>query len=218
MEVIEKYKQLEKEDKTMLFLIVTAIGNFIVCIIKMIFALTLPSLWFFVNSVFLGVLCFSRYFSIRNYGRMRRLYDDIKKREELGRKTYLSNGIILMLLGLAYFFVNVYIYYKGTNTTMHEYMTYLVALIAFWSIGSSIYGMIKYNKNNNPIIKAAKMTSFSYALTSILLTQIVLLDTFNTDVSYSSNLMNGITGIVVSIIIMLIGLYMIISINKVKDN
>ena len=44
-------------------------------------------------------------------------------------------------------------YYKGTNTTMHEYITYLVALIAFYSIGSAIHGMIKYKRNQEPIIK-----------------------------------------------------------------
>lgn len=217
MKLIDNYKSLEKTDRVMLFLIITGLGNLFISVVKMIFALTLPSLWFFLNSIFTGVLCLSRFFSLRSYGKLRNNNDEYK-RKKMGQRTYLSNGIILVILGLVYFFVNVYIYYKGTNTTMHEYLTYLVALIAFWSIGSSIYGMIKYNKNNNPIIKAVKMTSFANALTSIMLTQIVLLDTYATDVNYNSNLMNGITGIVVSIIIMLIGLYMIISINKVKDN
>lgn len=217
MKLIDHYKSLEKADRTMFFLIITGFGNFIVSIVKMIFALSLPSLWFFLNSIFTGVLCFSRYFSLKNYSKFKINKDEYEKKH-LGKKTYLSNGIILMILGLAYFFVNVYIYYKGTNTTMHEYLTYLVALIAFWSIGSSIYGMIKYNKNNNPIIKASKMTSFANALTSIMLTQIVLLDTYAVDPIYNSNLMNGITGIVVSVVIMIMGLYMIISINKVKDN
>lgn len=216
MKIVEQYKSLEKTDRVMFFLIITGLVNLFLAIIKMILALSLPSLWFFLNSIFTGVLCFSRYFSLKNYSRFRNNKDEYK-RKELGKKTYLNNGIILMILGLAYFFVNVYIYYKGTNTTMHEYLTYLVALIAFWSIGSSIYGMIKYNKNNNPIIKSVKMTSFANALTSIMLTQIVLLDTFNTDTAYNSNLMNGITGIVVSVVIMIIGLYMIVSINKVKD-
>ena len=114
-----------------------------------------------------------------------------------------------------YFFVNVYIYYKGTNTTMHEYMTYLTALIAFWSIGCAIYGMIKYKRNCDPILKAVKLTNFANALTSIMLTQIVLLDTYAESEFYNSNLINGFTGIGISLIIIIIGLYMIIGINKV---
>ena len=114
-----------------------------------------------------------------------------------------------------YFFVNVYIYYKGTNTTMHEYLTYLTALIAFWSIGSAIYGMIKYKRNHTPILKAVKLTNFANALTSIMLTQIVLLDTYAT-INYNSNLVNGFTGMGISLIIIIIGLYMIIGINKLR--
>lgn len=216
MKIVNNYKSLAKEDRVMLFLVVTAIGNVLVAIIKLIFAFTLSSLWFFVNAVFMGVLCFSRYFSIKNYRYSRLNAKNEEERLKLGYQTYLSNGIILIVLGIAYFFVNVYIYYKGTTTNMHEYLTYLVALIAFWSIGSSIYGMIKYKRNHNPIIKAAKITSFANALTSIMLTQIVLLDTYATTSDYNSNIMNGVTGMGIGIVIIILGLYMIIGINKVN--
>ena len=99
---------------------------------------------------------------------------------------------------------------------MDEFITWLVALFAFWSIGSAIYGMIKYKRNHTPIIKAVKLTNFANALTSIMLTQIVLLDTYaNTEV-YNSNLINGLTGISVGIVIIILGLYMIVGINKLQ--
>ena len=103
-------------------------------------------------------------------------------------------------------------YYKGTNTTMHEYMTYLVALIAFYSIGSAIYGMFKYKKNNNPILASVKVTNFANALTSIVLTQVVLLDTFNNDIDV--RVANGSIGMIIRVVIMILGLYMIIGIKK----
>ena len=99
---------------------------------------------------------------------------------------------------------------------MHEYLTYLVALVAFWSIGSAIYGMIKYKRNHTPILKAVKLTNFANALTSIMLTQIVLLDTYANTKVYNSNLMNGLTGMGIGIVIIILGLYMIIGINKVN--
>jgi len=110
-----------------------------------------------------------------------------------------------------YFFVSSYMYYKGTNTTIHEYITYLVALIAFTSIGTAIYGMIKYKRNQEPIIKGIKITNFANALTYIVLTQEVLLDTYAN--GYDSTL-NGYTGMGVSLIIIGLGLYMIIGIKK----
>ena len=213
--LIKKYTQLEKEDRIMLFLIFTTFGNMIIALLKFVLSLTLPSLWFFINALFMIILTFSRFFSIKDYGKIRSLNDAVEK-QRLGYKNYLNNGILLIILGIMYFFVNVYIYYKGTNTNMHEYLTYLVALVAFWSIGSAIYGMIKYKRNNSPIIKAVKLTNFANALTSIMLTQIVLLDTYANTNAYNPNLMNGLTGMSVGIIIILLGLYMIVGINKTK--
>ncbi len=209
--LLKEILNLEKSDKTMFFLIFTTTGNIIIAIIKFIFSLIIPSLWFFVNAGFLTVLSISRFFSIKNYGKRRNIKDE-KQKKEIGYKNYLHNGILLILLGIMYFFVSVYMYYKGTNTTMHEYLTYLVALNAFWSIGWAIHGMIKYKKEDSPIIKAVKMTNFANALTSIVLTQVVLLDTFASEYDLAN--INGYTGMGVSIIIMLIGLYMIINIQK----
>ena len=133
----------------------------------------------------------------------------IKKKEEY--KIYLQNGILLILLGIMYFFVSSYMYFNGTNTNMHEYITYLVALMAFYSIGTAIYGIVKYKRSTEPIVKGIKITNFANALTSIVLTQVVLLDTFSKN--YDSRI-NGYKGIGVSFIIILLGLYMILGMNK----
>jgi len=201
MILIKKFLELEHSDKIIFFLLLTTIVNIVMAIIKFVFSLTLPSLWFFINAIFNFILALLRIYSIKE-----------KNKIEIGFKNYLNNRILLIILGISYFFVSIYIYYKGTNTTMHEYITYLVALIAFWSISSSIYGMIKYRKNKNPIISAVKVTNFANALTSIVLTQVVLLDTFSNGIDV--RMINGIVGIGVSIIIIILGLYMIIGIRK----
>ena len=213
MKLIEQYKKLKADDKVMLFLILTTFGNILLAIMKFVLSVALPSLWFFVNALFMIILSIARFFSIRDYGKIRNLNENDAR--EIGYQNYLNNGILLIILGIMYFFVNVYIYYKGTNTEMHEYLTYLTALIAFWSIGSAIYGMIKYKRDHSPILKAVKLTNFANALTSIMLTQIVLLDTYANVETYNSNIMNGVTGMAVSLIIIILGLYMIIGINKV---
>ena len=212
-DLLDNLKKLKKEDRVVFFLVFTTIGNIFMSIVKFVLSLTLPSLWFFINTIFMIVLSFARFFSIRDYRKTKSIYDK-EEIQKIGYKNYLNNGILLVVLGIMYFFVNVYIYYKGTNTTMHEYLTYLVALFAFWSIGSAIYGMIKYKRNNTPILKAVKLTNFANALTSIMLTQIVLLDTYANTKVYNSNLMNGLTGMGIGVIIIILGLYMIIGINK----
>lgn len=209
-EIIKKFLALEKKDQLIFFLLCGTISNFIIFIVKFILSLTIPSLWFFLNAGFSLVLAICRFLTIKRYKTIRKLKNrEIRLKEEY--KNYQQNGIMLILLGIIYFFVSSYMYYKGTNTVMHEYITYLVALIAFYSIGSSIYGMIKYKKNTEPIIKGIKITNFASALTSIVLTQVVLLDTFSSEYDFA---LNGYTGMLVSVIITILGLYMIISTKK----
>ena len=210
-ELYQEIKNLEKNDKTMLLLIFTTMGNILFALVKFIFSVTIPSLWFFVNACFLVVLSISRFFAIKSYGKRRGITDE-KLKKDIGYKNYLNNGILLILLGIMYFFVSVYMYYKGTNTTMHEYLTYLVALNAFWSISWAIYGMAKYKRKSSPIFKSVKITNFANALTSIVLTQVVLLDTYASE--YNLDEVNGYTGMGVSLIIIIMGLYMIINIKK----
>lgn len=210
--MLKKIRNLDKKDRTMYILRFTLTINIILAIVKYIFAFTLPSMWFFVNALFLTVLSISRFFSIKDYHIIKTQNED-KEKVKIGYKNYLRNGILLIFLGLMYFFVSVYIYYKGTNTNMHEYLTYLVALNAFWSISWAIYGMIKYKKNNNPILKSVKMTNFANALTSMVLTQVTLLDTFGP--GYDLSKINSYTGMGVSLIIAIIGLSMIIGIKKI---
>ena len=212
--LIKEIYNLEKNDKTIFFLIITTCINVLIALLKFVFAFTLPSLWFFVNAGFLTVLSLSRFFSIKDYGERRNIKNE-KQRKELGYKNYLNNGILLVILGIMYFFVSVYMYYKGTNTTMHEYLTYLVALNAFWSISWSIHGIVKYKRKASPILKAVKLTNFANALTSIVLTQVVLLDTYAS--KFDLTQVNGYTGMGVSLIIIIIGLYMIINIKKIDE-
>lgn len=209
-EIIKIIKELNKQDRIVLFLIGSTIINLLTGTIKFVLSLTIPSMWFFVNALFSLVLACCRFLTIRKYGKIRAIKDKAKK-IELGYSVYINNGILLILVGIAYFFVSSYMYYKGTNTNMHEYITYLVALFAFSSIGTAIYGMVKYKRNNEPIMKGIKITNFANALTSIVLTQVVLLDTYAE--GYDSTL-NGYTGMGVSLIIMCLGLSMIITAKK----
>lgn len=209
-EIIKKFRALDRKDQLIVFLMFSTIVNFVMAVIKFTLSLTILSLWFFINGGFSLVLAICRLLTIKKYNKVKELKNnDLIKRE--GYKYYCENGVMLILLGIMYFFVSSYMYYKGTNTNMHEYITYLVALIAFTSIGTAIYGMIKYKRNQEPIIKGIKITNFANALTSIVLTQVVLLDTYANN--YNSTL-NGYTGMGVSLVIIGLGLYMIITTKK----
>ena len=207
-QLAKKFLALEKKDQLIFSLLCMAISNFALAVTK--FIISIPSLWFFVNSGFSFILALCRINSVKEYRKAKKAPDEVLQRR-IENKNYLKNGIMLILLGIMYFFVSSYMYFNGTNTTMHEYITYLVALIAFWSIGTAIHGIVKYKRDKEPIIKAVKITNFANALTSIVLTQVVLLDTYADN--YNSSI-NGYTGMGVSFAIMCLGLYMILGIKK----
>ena len=210
--VINKFFEIDRKDKIVFFLTYSMIGNILMTILKFVMSVTIPSFWFFVNAGFSFILGMSKILTIKSYKKVKTIKDENERIKE-EYKNFILNGVMLILLGIVYFFVSSYMYYKGTHTNMHEYVTYLVALIAFTSIGNAIYGMIKYKRNHEPIIKGIKITNFANALTSIVLTQVVLLDTYAK--GYDSTL-NGYTGMGVSIVIIMLGLSMVVT--SKKDN
>ena len=93
-EIINRFKKLKKEDRIMFFLVFTTLGNIIMAIVKLVLSLTLPSLWFFINAIFMIVLSFARFFSIRDYRKTKLIYDK-EQIQKIGYKNYLTNGILL---------------------------------------------------------------------------------------------------------------------------
>ena len=207
MKIIKRFFELEKKDKIIFFLSLNTIINFFIALTKITLSLTIPSLWFFINGIFMLTLTFSRFLTIKNY-KIIKLAKDEKTKQNIENKTYIHSAILLIFLGIIYYGVSVYMYYKITPNNMHEYLTYLVALVAFYSISSTIYGIIKYKKKDIMLL-SIKYTNIANALTSIALTQVVLLSTFGNSNDY--RLLNSITGMCSSIIIIIVGLYMIIN-------
>lgn len=207
MKIIKRFFELEKKDKIIFFLSLNTIINFFIALTKITLSLTIPSLWFFINGIFMITLTFSRFLTIKNYKIIKSTKDEPTK-QNIENKTYIHSAILLIFLRIIYYGVSVYMYYKTTPTNMHEYLTYLVALVAFYSISSTIYGIIKYKKKDIMLL-SIKYTNLANALTSIVLTQVVLLSTFGNSNDY--RLLNSITGMCSSIIIIIVGLYMIIN-------
>lgn len=108
MENIKQFFALEKKDQLIFFMQITVIFNFIVAITKFFLSIFIPSLWFGVNAGFGFVLVVSKFLTIRKYRKIKMLQNEyIKKKEEY--KIYLQNGILLILLGIMYFFLLVLI-------------------------------------------------------------------------------------------------------------
>ena len=188
-------------------------GNMLIALIKLVYAIALPSLWFAVNAGFSGMLALTRILSVRDV-RKRRLARGAHRRRQIGYQNVWVNGWLLVALGVLYLCISLYVYHRGAHTDMHPYLVYLVAGMAFYSVGTALYGVVKYKRRKDPIGASIKITHFAHALTSIVLTQTVLLDTFGAHRGYAK--WNGTMGMVVGAIIVLIGCCMVYRVQKLR--
>lgn len=215
--IVHKFFEIDRKDRKMYMLQVTTIRTLIVAIVKFVFGVLYKSVWFFSNSIFYIILSFCRYRSIRDYRKVKRMKDKELKRN-ITYRNYLYNGWLLVLLGIAYLGMNFFMYKSGVNNNnLGGYLVYLVALISFSSFGTAIAGIVKYRRKNDPILAAVCQSNIAMALTSIVLTQVVLLDEF-CEKSIEIVKADAITGMAVGAIIILLGIRMVVKIIRGGKN
>ena len=212
MSVINRFFKLNKEDKTMVYLFMGTLKNIVFASFKLLFGFITSSIWLIANGIFYIVIALSRIFSIKEYLKTKKV--DNQNKEIIEKDNYKLSGILLIILGISYFVLSIFMYNKLGKSHFEGYIVYGVAFMAFWNLGSSIYGIIKFKITHSPIIRATRIINLATAFTSIVTTQVVLLD--NLSEFEEHNTQDGIVGIVVSAIIVIMGISMIIKIEKEK--
>ena len=198
-----------KQDKEVFYVLFSLCGNAVMLIIELIFAWLTLSIWLLANAGFHFVIGLSRALSVRDYIKIRLVEKNPKIGLDIGYKNYRKTGLLLVILGVIYLLISIYMLFnsQANEFIRGDVIVIGVAAIAFWCLGLAIYELIKYKKEHDPIINAIKMTNNANALTMIVLAQVVLLAEFGEGVDYS--FYNAGTGIAMSIIIILLGVYML---------
>lgn len=209
--VVHKFLELDRKDRKMYVLQVNTIKTLIVTLIKFVFGILYSSIWFMMNAGFYGILCISRYRSIRDYKKIKK-EKSLEKKKKIEYTNYLYNGWLLILLGIAYLVMNILMFISGSShNNIGGYLVYLVALISFSSMVTAIIGLVRYRRKHHTIISAVCQCNIAKALTSIVLTQVVILDEFY-EKSVKITKIDATTGMVVGIIIILLGIRMVMKI------
>ena len=219
---------MEKHDFTYLLLrsfgfrtVIFAIGSFFMSVLfggfNAYMGIANRSIWYGSLSAFYISLAFLRGGVLIYYK------NKVGKREQtqsdhlLKAKIYRNSGVITLVLNVALsvaitqmIFSNAHFFYMGL--TIFAYAAY-----AFYKITISVITFVKAHKQKDLTIMAIRNINLVDALVSILALQTALLATFS-DGTFNVSLMNTITGIVISLTCVGIGIYMIISANnKIKQ-
>lgn len=211
--VVHSFFELDRKDRKMYMLQVNMINTIGVALFKLFFGIIYISRWFLINATFYAILGFSKYRSVRDYRKVKKIKSKAEK-DRITYNNYLYNGWLLMLLGIAYFGINLFIFKTGkTNNKLAGYLVYLTAVLSISSLITATISLKKYRRKHDPIVAAACQGNIAKALTSVALTQVTLLDEFGPKTRKIVKF-DGITGMTVGLVIVLLGIRMVIKIIK----
>ncbi|MBE6619542.1 MAG: hypothetical protein E7626_07185 [Ruminococcaceae bacterium] len=137
-----------------------------------------------------------------------------RMRDELIR--YRLCGWIFLIMNVSLSLMVFFMIYWERTFRHHEITTIMLAAYTFTAFTLAVINIIKYRKYNSPIYSASKAISLAAACVSMLTLEATMLTSFggeNMD-SFTRKIFLGITGIAVSVAIIIMAIYMIRQGNK----
>lgn len=192
MNIIDYYKELSFEEKMIYSTKISIIWNIILSVGKFIISI-FGGVFFLIAGIINIFTSMSKIECLRGL-----------KNEDTFKKRNIVISIFLFLSGLQYtIYMASIIFWNRSTINTGMILGIMIALVSFIELGIAITGLIKV-KSKGHIYRNIKIINFSSALTAIVLTEISIMSfASNTD----NTLINGIFGIVVGVVIMLLSLF-----------
>lgn len=127
---------------------------------------------------------------------------------------YRACGAILVLMNQALIGIVVYMVYLNRGFSYPGLLIYAMATYTFYITISAIVNVIKYRKRGSPILSSAKAISLTAALVSMLSLETAMLARFGGGQPRFRQIMTGVSGAAVCVIVLSIAVYMIANSTK----
>ena len=163
--------------------------------------------WFYSLGAYYICLAIMRFFLARHttrYAPGERMQTELKK--------YRACGIVFLLMNLALALIIFFMIYWNRTFEHHMITAIAMAAYTFTALITAIINVIKYRRYNSPVYSASKAISLAAALVSMLTLESTMLTTFGdgTMTEISQKWMLGMTGGVISLLIVAMAIYMIV--------
>lgn len=136
--------------------------------------------------------------------------EDKKKHLKIEWKSYRFTGYMLTLTGVILLGMVIQMVVENRGYVYEGMLILVVAAYDFCCLGNALVYLIRKFRKQNPLIRAVRMISFVTSLVAILSLQTAMFVSFGADGDPATHqLMNGITGVGVCLLSMLIGLMMV---------
>lgn len=181
--------------------------NLIYGIFEFITGIYYKSWWFVTFAVYYLLLCIIKISLVKN---MNNNKSNLKKEY----KKLKSTGIILLFLNLVLTGIVTLILAKNQVINYSGFLIYIVALYDFYLIISAIVNIIKYRKNNSPILIASKCVNLTVAMISMISLEVAMIYQFGNNESTFKLVMTGSMGFAICLINTFMAIYMIVKANN----
>ncbi len=170
------------------------------------------SIWYGALSAFYIALAFIRG-GVLFYHSSRLIKKDSSNDDYAKAKVYLGSGIATLILNVALSAEIAQMIFSNAHFEYVGWTIFYSAAYAFYKITMSVISFIKAHKQTDLTVRAIRNINLVDALVSILALQTALLTVFS-DETVDISLFNTLTGIVVSLSAITIGIYMIVYASK----
>ena len=181
--------------------------NLIYGIFELVTGIYYKSWWFVTFAVYYLLLCIIKISLVKN---MNNNSSNLKKEY----KKLKSTVIILLFLNLVLTGIVTLIITKNQVINYSGFLIYIVALYDFYLIINAIVNVIKYRKNNSPILIASKCVNLTVAMISMISLEIAMIYQFGNNESTFKLIMTGSMGLAICLINTFMAIYMIVKANN----
>ncbi len=190
--------------RTIVFSVFSFIFNLAYVTFVGIMAIMSRSAWYFSILVYYIALTLMKgnvFYSKRKYG------TEVKE-----ARAYRFCGIMFIVMTIAFSGVIVLIYKQNHYFEYAGLLIYAAATFTFYKLSLAIYNIFKARKQNSLYIQSIRNINLASALISIIILQVAMFQAFSPE--NNSGLANALTGAGISLIILLLGIFMIVKANK----
>lgn len=194
--------------RTLVLAIISFILNIAYILFIAVMAIKSLSIWYISIAIYYLVLIFMK----GNVLYSKKVHNTPIKQA----KTYRLSGILFIVLTVAFSGIMLLTYKINTHFEYAGLIIYAVALFTFYKLGLAIFNIFKARKQDDLYIQSIRNINLASALISIVVLQVAMFQAFSPESNL--NYANAITGGVMCLIILILGVYMFINANNTIKN
>lgn len=190
---------------------ISLINNTIYSVFYAVMAFIQKSYWQMALALYNFVFTVMRFMLVKRYNAAKKMSNDQRLTYEV--KTFKSCGTLMLLMSATMTGLINLLISEGKKAS-GEILTIAIAAYTFYCFTIALINIIKFRKENSPILLASKNVCFARALMSLFSLQISMFSQFGGMESDMEIIMNIVLGLVVCMTCVAVAITMIIKANK----